>query len=200
MNTLQIRVLRGADMAPHLDDVARLRITVFREWPYLYDGDEAYEAQYLATYPRTSDSVLVLALDGERVVGASTGLPLAHEDTAFQAPFGARGIAVDDVFYCGESVLLPAYRGRGLGHRFFDEREAHARALGRFRWTAFAAVDRDAGDPRRPPGHRGNESFWRKRGYERQPGMTMRLAWKEIGEPRAREKPLTFWLRPLENA
>jgi GNAT superfamily N-acetyltransferase len=198
VSALQVRVLHGADMAPHLADVARLRIAVFREWPYLYDGDEAYEARYLETYLRTPDSVLVLAFDAGRIVGASTGLPLADEEAVFRAPFEARGIAVDDVFYCGESVLLPEYRGRGLGHRFFDEREAHARALGRFRWTAFAAVDRKNDDPRRPPGHRGNEAFWHKRGYERQPGMTMRLAWKELGEPRESGKPLTFRLRPLE--
>lgn len=198
MSALQVRVLRGADMTPHLADVARLRIAVFREWPYLYDGDEAYESRYLEAYPRTPDSVLVLALDGDRVVGASTGLPLAEEGAAFRAPFDGRDIAVEEVFYCGESVLLPEYRGRGLGHRFFDERETHARLLGRFHWTAFAAVDREAGDPRRPPGHRGNEAFWHKRGYERQPDMTMRLAWKELGEPQENEKPLTFWLRPLE--
>lgn len=200
MSALRVRVLRGADMAPHLADVARLRIAVFREWPYLYDGDETYEARYLETYLRTPDSVLVLAFDAGRVVGASTGLPLADEEAVFRAPFEARGIAVDDVFYCGESVLLPEYRGRGLGHRFFDEREAHARALGRFRWTAFAAVDREDDDPRRPPNHRGNEAFWHKRGYERQPTLTMRLTWKELGEPRESGKPLTFWLRPLDNA
>jgi GNAT superfamily N-acetyltransferase len=200
VSALQVRVLRGADMAPHLTDVARLRIAVFREWPYLYDGDETYEARYLETYLRTPDSVLVLAFDAGRVVGASTGLPLADEEAVFRAPFEARGIAVDDVFYCGESVLVPEYRRRGLGNRFFDEREAHARALGRFRWTAFAAVDREDDDPRRPPGHRGNETFWHKRGYERQPGMTMRFAWKELGAPQETEKPLTLWLRPLDNA
>lgn len=199
MSVPDIRVLRGAEIAPRLHDIARLRIAVFRDWPYLYDGDEAYETRYLETFLRTPDSVLVLALDGGRVVGASTGLPLADEEAAFRSPFEARGIAVDDVFYCGESVLLPEYRGRGLGHRFFDGREAHARALGRFRWTAFAAVDRDGGDPRRPPGHRENDAFWHKRGYERQPGMTMRLAWQEVDEPRESEKSLTFWLRPLQD-
>ena len=112
----------------------------------------------------------MLAFDDGRVVGASTGVPLAHEGAAFQAPFLTRGIDVDSVFYFGESVLLPEYRGRGIGHRFFDEREGLARSLRRFAWTAFAAIDRDEGDPRRPPRHRGNEALWNKRGYVRQPG------------------------------
>lgn len=194
------RILRlpatGADA--YLDDVARLRIEVFRAFPYLYQGDAAYEARYLQAYGRSPDSVFVLAIDGDRVVGASTGMPLADEDAAFQRPFHERGLDVERVFYFGESVLLPAWRGRGLGHRFFDEREAHARSLGRFGWTAFAAVDRAPDDPRRPPGHRDNDRFWAGRGYVRQPGMTLRLAWKEVGEDAESEKPLTFWLRRLE--
>ena len=196
----RIELLHGAEIAQRLGDVARLRIEVFRAFPYLYDGDAAYEARYLQVYADSPDSVLVLALDGDRVVGASTGLPLADEEPAFHAPFVERGLDVEQVFYCGESVLLPAWRGQGLGHRFFDERERHARALGRFRWTAFASVDRDPADPRRPAGHRDNDAFWTGRGYVRQPDMKVALAWKEADEPAETTKTLTFWLRPLEES
>lgn len=198
MTSVAIRVLRGEEIAPHLDDVARLRIAVFRDYPYLYDGDTDYERKYLATYSASPDSVFVLALSGDRVIGASTGIPLAHDSAAFQQPFLERGIEVARVFYFGESVLMPAYRGLGIGHRFFDEREAHAQRLRRFDLTAFAAVDRASDDARRPPQHRDNNVFWGKRGYVRQPGMTMRLAWKELGEANESEKALTFWLRRLQ--
>lgn len=195
---LQVRRLAGDALGPWLDAVARLRIAVFRDWPYLYAGDLDYERGYLQAYARSPGSVFVLAFDGDAVVGASTGLPLADDTDEFQRPFREVGRAVDDVFYFGESVLLPEYRGRGVGHRFLDEREAHAAALGRFAWTGFCAVDRDPADPRRPAGHRGNEVFWAKRGYVRQPGLTVHLAWQEIGEPAPTDKPLTFWLRPLK--
>lgn len=198
LGPLHTQTLCGAAIAPRLEEIARLRITVFREFPYLYDGDFDYEARYLQAYVDAPDSLCVLALDGDRVVGASTSLPLVDEDAAFQRPFADRGIPVGEVFYCAESVVLPEYRGRGLGGRFFDAREAHARALGRFRWIAFAAVDRANDDPRRPAGARGNEAFWTRRGYARQPGMTMHLAWKELGETHESDKPLTFWLRSLE--
>lgn len=195
---IEVRRLAGDALGPWLDAVARLRIAVFRDWPYLYAGDLDYERGYLQAYARSPDSVFVLAFDGDAVVGASTGLPLADDTDQFQRPFRDAGRAVDDVFYFGESVLLPVYRGRGLGHRFFDEREAHAAALGRFAWTGFCAVDRHPADPRRPAGHRGNEALWAKRGYLRQPGLTVHLAWQEIGEPAPTDKPLTFWLRPLK--
>ena len=196
-DSISLESLSGAALLPHLDDVARLRIAVFRDWPYLYEGDLAYEREYLAAYAQSADSVVVLARDGDAVVGASTGIPLAQDSAGFQAPFLARGIDVTKVFYCGESVLLPAWRGRGIGHAFFDAREAHARRLGGFDWTAFAAVERDDSDPRRPPGHRGNEALWTRRGYVRQPGMTMHLHWNEVGIGDVTH-PLIFWLRPLE--
>ncbi|HBK46035.1 MAG TPA: GNAT family N-acetyltransferase [Xanthomonadaceae bacterium] len=189
--------LRGAEVAPFLDDVARLRIAVFRDWPYLYEGDPGYERDYLAAYAASPDSVFVLARTGEAVVGASTGLPLLDDAEPFRRPFEAAGEDPAAVFYFGESVLLPQYRGRGIGHAFFDAREAHARSLARFAATAFCAVDRDLPDPRCPPDYRPNDAFWHKRGYARRPGMTMRLRWNEPGRGEL-EHALTFWTRPLE--
>ena len=191
-----LRRLHGASLKPYLEAVAALRIAVFRDWPYLYDGDVGYEREYLEAYIASPRSVVVLALAGGEVVGASTGVPLAEDAAAFRAPFEDRGIDPATVFYFGESVLLPQWRGLGIGHAFFDHREDHARALGGFALTAFAAVDRDPADPRRPSHHRGNEAFWTGRGYARQPGMTMTLAWNEVDVGDI-EHALTFWTRPL---
>ena len=173
---------------------------VFRAWPYLYDGDAQYEQRYLAAYARSTRSVFVVAFDGDCVVGAATGIPLSDDDSAFQAPFRQQGIAVHEVFYFGESVLLPECRGQGIGHRSFDEREAHACSFGEFRMTAFAAVDRAADDPRRPSGYRSNDALWSKRGYVRRDDLHMQLAWKELGEAEESEKSLTFWLRVIPDS
>ena len=194
MGETRVETARGEAARRHLQDVAALRIAVFRDWPYLYAGDPDYERAYLQAYTASPRSVFVLAFDGDRVVGASTGIPLVDDAEAFQLPFRAQGAAVGEVFYFGESVLLPEYRGHGVGNAFFDQREAHAHALGRFRWTAFCAVDRDDGDLRRPPGYRPNDAFWSRRGYVRQPGMTVCLPWNEIGLGQV-DHALTFWLR-----
>jgi len=195
----RIAVVRSADITPYLDDVARLRIEVFAHWPYVYAGDAAYERDYLAAYARSPRSVFVLAFEGDAVVGASTGLPLLDDAEAFSAPLAGAGLDAAKVFYFGESVLLPAWRGRGIGHAFFDAREAHARALGGFDTTAFCAVDRAADDPRRPAGHHDNDAFWHKRGYTRREGLAVRLPWKEPGRGEIGHS-LTFWTRPLEPA
>jgi GNAT superfamily N-acetyltransferase len=199
---MAIRVITcaGAAVTPYLDDLARLRMVVFRDYPYLYVGDVGYERDYLATYAASARSVFVLAIDDDAVVGVSSGIPLAEDGEAFQQPFRERGMAIDEVFYFGESVLLKTHRGQGIGHRFFDEREAHARRLGGFRWTSFCAVERTTDDPRRPLDYRPNDVFWHKRGYQRQPAMFCQLHWKEAADAQPMSHQLRFWLRPLDPA
>lgn len=194
---MQIERVHGPDIQPYVEDLAQLRIRVFREFPYLYDGDLAYERDYLETYARSAESLFVLALDGARVVGVSTGLPMADETEAFRRPFEAQGLDTRDVFYFGESVLDAAYRGQGLGVRFFAEREDHARRLGRFRWCAFCAVERPADHPLRPAGYRPLDEFWARRGYRHHPQLRTEFHWKDVDQPDETAKPMSFWLREI---
>jgi GNAT superfamily N-acetyltransferase len=193
---MQVETLRGAALADALDDVARLRIAVFRAWPYFYDGDLAYERAYLQSYRDSARAIVVAARDGDRLVGAATGAPLAEHADDFAEAFAGSGLTLSDIFYCAESVLLPAFRGQGLGHAFFDAREAHARALG-FSKSAFCAVQRPDDHPLRPEGYVPLDGFWRKRGYTPLPGVTARFSWKDIDQPAETRKPLQFWIRDL---
>lgn len=87
--------------------------------------------------------------------------------------------------------------GRASGTLFFDQREAHARALGRFALTAFCSVQRDPHDTRRPADYRPNDAFWRKRGYAPQPGMQVRLEWAELQHGEI-DHSLEVWTRALQ--
>ena len=57
-----VRRLSGGDIDAFLPELARLRIRVFREYPYLYEGSAAYEEKYLKTYANVPESVMVLVL------------------------------------------------------------------------------------------------------------------------------------------
>jgi len=198
-NGIDIRILTGRSpaLSACVPDLARLRITVFREFPYLYDGTSEYEQQYLKTYLECPDSVVVLALDGARVVGASTGLPLEAETGEFKRPFLAAGMDPARIFYCGESVLLADYRGRGIYREFFAGRERHARDLGRFERMVLCAVDRPADHPRRPPGYEPLDAIWRRFGYSRRADLVTSFEWKDLDEAVASEKRMVFWEKLL---
>lgn len=194
--SVTVQPLMGAALEAALDDVARLRIAVFRAWPYLYDGDLYYERRYLATYRETPDAILVGAYDGDRLVGAATGTPMEDHGEEFGAAFAGTGPVLSDIFYCAESVLLPEYRGQGVGHAFFDLREDHARRLGR-RWSAFCRVVRPDDHPLRPADYRPLDAFWRKRGYAPMEGVTAEYSWKDVGEAAETPKRMQFWIRAL---
>lgn len=191
---IRLETLSGAAVMDVVADLARLRVEVFRDFPYLYDGDAAYEERYLAKYARIADATIVVARDGTRVVGAATALPLAAAEAEMQAPFAAAGLEPRDWYYFGESVLERGWRGRGIGVAFFAGREARAAALG-FRRTTFCAVERPADHPLRPPGYVPLDAFWARRGYVRQPGLRTSFDWRDIGEESETPHPMVFWTR-----
>ena len=193
---MRVEALSGPALEAALDEVARLRIAVFRDWPYLYDGSLAYERAYMAPYRDNPRAVVAGAFDGDNLVGAATGTPMEDHAEDFAAAFAGTGLALSDIYYCAESVLLPEYRGRGVGHRFFDIREAKAAALGR-RHVAFCGVQRPADHPARPAGYRPLDAFWRARGYAPLPGVVAHFRWKDVGEDGQSEKSLQFWTRTL---
>jgi GNAT superfamily N-acetyltransferase len=194
--TIAVRPLTGAALQAALPDLARLRIAVFAAWPYLYAGSEDYEREYLAEFTACPDAVLVAAFDGARIVGAATASPLSAQDDYIRAPFETVGIDPAGVFYFGESVLLPDYRGQGIGHAFFDHREAAARAWGASH-ASFCAVVRPLDHPARPVDYVPLDAFWGKRGYAPVPGLVGSFAWADHGEQEESPKPMQYWMRQL---
>jgi GNAT superfamily N-acetyltransferase len=192
----------GEELQAALPELARLRQQVFRAFPYLYDGDADYEENYLRTYLNAPGAVVVLArAAGGRVVGASTALPLLQETPEILAPFTAPEFDPpefdrSDVLYLGESVLLPEFRGQGIGHQFFEVREAHARALG-LCVTAFCAVQRGGSHPARPADYRPLNAFWTARGYTERPDLHTRMTWRDVGETQETAKDMRFWVKRL---
>lgn len=193
---IAVRPLTGTAMQAALSDLARLRITVFAAWPYLYAGSEDYEREYLAEFTASPDAVLVAAYDGARIIGAATASPLIAQDDYIRAPFLLAGIDPASVFYFGESVLLPDYRGQGIGHAFFDHREAAARTWGASH-SSFCAVVRPEDHPARPAGYVPLDAFWGKRGYAPVPGLVGNFEWQDHGEAVETAKPMQYWMRAL---
>jgi len=191
---IKVETYTGAAIAPLLPDLARLRVEVFREFPYLYDGDTAYEEKYLRIYAETPGAAVIIARDEKRIVGASTCLPLAAEMNSVQRPFLDTGIDVATVFYFGESVLESPYRGRGIGVSFFQAREAQAAG---YAMTAFCAVHRPDNHPLRPKNYVDLHDFWRHRGYRPRPELVCSMAWRDVGEAAETTKQLKFWTKDL---
>lgn len=194
---IRFEVLTGDALEDHLRELAQLRIEVFREYPYLYIGSMEFEARYLRAYQEAEESVIIGAFDGERLIGAATGLPLSVEPPTMTEPFRAKGFDPEQFFYFGESVLQESYRGLGIGVRFFHEREAYTRSLNRFAYSCFCAVERPADDSRRPADYRPLDGFWNNRGYRKVEDMTVSLSWQDADEAAESLKPMSVWMKAL---
>lgn len=193
---IEVRSLTRDEIPRWLDELATLRLAIFRTWPYLYEGDLDYERGYLHPYQQSDDALVIAALHDDRLIGFSTAIPLEEQSAEFTAPFAGRPEPLDSVLYGGELMLLPFYRGRGLGDRFFDLREKKAESLGRAH-IAFCSIARPENHPLRPPGPRTAEAFWTRRGYRPLPGVVAELDWRDRGDTEDTSHMLQFWMRTL---
>lgn len=189
--------LKGEEARRYADELASLRLKVFWDFPYLYEGTPEYEKQYLETYFKAKHSFIFLVQDGDRIVGATTSILASEEEESFKKPFQDFGLAPQSVFYFGESVLLNEYRGRGIGKKFFEEREAFARTIPGVRTLSFSAVERSVNHSLKPPGYKPLDEFWNMMGFHKMPGLTTQYEWLDRNESQPTKKKMQFWIKEL---
>lgn len=190
------RVLTGAAIADVLDDLATLRLDIFRDYPYLYQGRREDELTYLGTYAEVPDACVILAYDGNTIVGAATGMPLVHEDARMLEAFAGTALPLSEVYYVGELLFLPAYRNHGLGRKLLARLERQIRSLGRYRTFTCATVERPDDHPVRPRDYIPITRFLARTGFARLPGVTTHFTWRETDGVN-RDHPMQFWSREL---
>lgn len=193
--SVEVRPLTKSEAESRISDIAGLRIRIFRDFPYIYDGSIEYEVKYLGRYLKAENAKFIGAFSEQnQLVGVATCLPLNEEDDFVKSPFIKAGFKPEEVFYFGESVLLHEYRGKGLGHKFFDEREKVAGTYGS-RFTSFCAVTRPVNHPLKPSDYRSLDEFWKSRGYEKQNQLISKFEWKDLDQGSETEKEMIYWMR-----
>ncbi len=197
LTDLSIRTFAGEELTQLIPALAELRIQVFAAYPYLYAGTVAYEKKYLLGFASAPDAVVVAASDAAgRIVGCATGSALTGHHAEFSAPLAAAGYDLASTFYFGESVLDPVWRGRGVGHAFFDARERHAMECGYAR-ACFCAVIREDDDKRKPADYSALDGFWQKRGFQRLPEVEAFYDWPEVADGPSLPHPMAYWMKEI---
>ncbi|MFO7859524.1 MAG: GNAT family N-acetyltransferase [Ectothiorhodospiraceae bacterium] len=192
----ELEILHGAEIGQRFEQIASLRMRVFRDWPYLYDGGLEEERRLLQYYLDAPGALAVVVVDQGEAVGFSTAMPLLDESERMVRPFREQGFDPEQVCYLAESILLAGYRGMGFYRRFFELREAHARHLG-CSLAAFCAVQRPTDHPLRPPDHQPLDPVWRHFGYVPREDLIAYYPWRDVGHDQETDKPLMFWLKPV---
>ena len=198
-SAIRIRTFTGAAMAEAMAAFQRLHVEVFYDWPYLYQGSISSEP-YISSYLGHPRAALFLASVGGQPIGAATCLPLGDETANVQEPFIERGWDVRRFFYFGEGIVSKPWRGKGLGVRFFQLRESHARAVSTADYAVFCSVRRPLDHPLRPADPHTNDAFWRRRGYAPLPDVSCVMTWPDRGAAEASPHRLDFWIKSLNGA
>ncbi len=195
--SFSIKAFSGKQAAAYIEEIAALRIEVFREFPYLYDGSFEYEKEYLARYLSAPDAKIFLVFDEKNAVGVTTCIPLWQEISEIQKPFTEKGLNLKEYFYLGESILKKEYRGKGIGKKFFQFREDEAKKHSKVKYTTFCAVTGRDYHTLKPEDYKSLNGFWRKSGYVLEPDLYTFLWWKDVDQLKETRKKLEFWIKKL---
>lgn len=183
---------RGSQLQEHIEDLGKLRIAIFREYPYLYEGNLSYEYAYLSRYTHHPDSLLLRIDDEAGIVGACTGLPLIAENESFQSAFPESERA--QIFYIGELLLRPDARGNKIGTTLF------AAALeridpARYPKISLCMVEREHNHPLRPANYISPAALASRFGFVKTEGLMATLTWKDVGDSQETAKPMQIWMK-----
>lgn len=189
-------LLTGFAIESCLDDLASLRIKIFREYPYLYDGVREDELKYLRLYMDTPDAFVISVKDAGNMIGAATGVPLRYEQDSLIAPFKGTSYSVDELFYVGELLFYPKYRACGLGIRLLEQVVERVRSLDNYRYLTCATVVRPEQHVLCPENYIKIDRFLARTGFVLLPGVTTSFAWKEA-DGNNYDHLMQYWIKEL---
>lgn len=196
-NEATIEVLKGSEVIPYLSKLAELRLSFFRNYPYLYEGNLRDEEEYLTMYARSENSVFGVVKEGEEIVGLVTGLPLLECHEAHKNPW----IQHEDpnVFYLGEIVLSERYQTTDLQEKLYRQFENVVKAIGMHDAIVVCEIERKEEDLKKTENELSSEVLWNGRGFIRHPEISGYFSWKEIGDLEESDHLMVYWKKPLSS-
>lgn len=198
MVPFEFKNVYGEEIETYFNDISRIRVTVFREWPYIYEGSVDYERQYLQNYFDNERSLCILCFHENQVIGISTLMPLEGEHEDLKKPLREAGYDITKIFYYSESCLLKAFRGRGTYAEFFKRREEHVKYFSTdYESVCFCSVVRPDQHPLKPQDYRPLYESWRKYGFEKVENLQMSFLWQDLDQTTETRKFLDVWMKSL---
>src|ERR1700722_10140808 len=128
-NQYHIAIAQGATLTELIPFIAHQRLTVFKEYPYLYQGNFDGEYTYLSWFAQLPYSAVAVAYDGENPIGFLTGTACTDFERHFQGSmtlFQNAGLNPESYYYFSEVIVLPMYRNKSICRRLLEVLEQYA--------------------------------------------------------------------------
>lgn len=201
MDTVNITHIPREQLAHYSSLLSSWRISSFRDFPYLYEGNAEYEEEYLNGFCANSRSVMFRAYCNAETIALLSGLPLESSFEIIQETAALSALCevpCHDMFYISEVIVHPEYQGRGLARTLMKQAEEYAATQG-YRAACFLTVVRDNHDPRKPAYYYDPDLIWSRFGYTRTT-ITTSFDWptRQLdGTVRNTAHELVYWFKPL---
>lgn len=196
--TIRMEVVQGEAIHAYVKDITDLSLIIYREYPYLYEGTEEEYLPHIQHYAQP-ESVACLLFDNEKTIGVAIGLPLKAMRDNYKRPLLNSDvyINIDSVFYLGEILLLPEYRGRGLGKQMYLKFEEMVRKKENFKSICLSKISELESHPRMPAQYKSLDTFWAKLGFKRLNNVHFSVVWLNVGDQEESSHKMVYWIKTL---
>lgn len=191
-------LLVGAQCSSMLEDVGKIRIETFKDYPFLYEGNQELEQAYLKVYTNEESAIVKATVDGQ-LAGFITGVPLAIEANVSEkaaADFKQQNYNHEEFYYIGEVIVLPEYRKQKIGTALFEKIEQQAAQFG-YENFCLVGIEHAENHPLKPDNYEDPEIFCQKMGYKKTE-IKMPAKYPTIcadGSVKEVENTFVFWVK-----
>ena len=196
-SSIAIEVLKGNEVIPHLKRLIEIRLSFYRDYPYLYDGSIEDEENYLRMYGNSENTLLVVAKRDDEVVGAILGLPLPESPEENKEAFQDLEISPEDLFYLGDNIVIRELKIGNVQEQMYHQFEGAVNHLKKYRGIVVCEIERDVNDPKKITNDTFYEFAWHTQGFIREPNQIVNFSWKEIGDSKSSNHHMVFWRKSL---
>lgn len=195
---LRVETFKGKEITPYTRDLVKLSNAFFKEYPYLYEGNDADYTTHLESYAKSENAIVALTFDGNKVVGAATGMPLVEAWDKYQKALREKGYNVSSIYYLGELELLPQYQGKGFGQLMVKEIEKFAKEK-KFTTLGTTQLDDSGIQHLKPDSYVAFEDrILSVLGFKKHPELTFNSEWTNVNESRPSPHTMIYWTKPIQ--
>ena len=200
-NDFKIKILQGTQLTLLDTFIAKQRLAVFKEYPYLYRGTFSEEYAYLGWFLKLPHTAVAVAYRQDEPVGFLTGTSFTDFDEHFEGTidlFKKAGFDHTLYYYFGEVIILPEYRGLGLSKQLFAAMENYVRTKTSFSKACFVCEEHEQ-HPLKPKDYKELSVLWLRFGYKKT-DLPVYFNWPTIqqnGQTKEQEHVMNYWIKNL---
>lgn len=199
-NIYEIKIFTGESLENLRSFVVNLRITIFKEYPYLYEGNVKEENAYFDWFSKLPNTAIAVAYLDAKPIGFTSGTSFVDFDEHFQGSvdiFTKAKLEAKNYYYFPEILILPEHDNDLINYRLFEALENHAKKLN-YKSGCFVTEEHES-HPLKPQDYKPLDYLWHLLDYTKS-ALIINFSWSTIQADKSskdKKHALIYWLKKL---